>query len=104
MPLAVILILFFAAWVGHAYLWTTLLNYVYARPYPKAILKPWRLIVGLVVLGFPLLIASAVDGHVDRENWEPLPGVWGRAVFGYLTACLALGAIVYPAVNLYRLL
>lgn len=104
MPLVVIVICFLVAWVGHAYLWTTLLNFVYARPYPKALLKPWRLVTGLIVLGFPVLIGSAFDTHVYHPDWEPFPGRWGRIVFGYLVACFGLGAVVYPAVNLYRLL
>ena len=47
-----------AAWIGHAFLWTTVLNYVYARPYPKAILKAWRLATGIGILLFPQIIYS----------------------------------------------
>ena len=33
------------AWVGHAYVLTALLNYVYARPWPKVVLKDRKSVV-----------------------------------------------------------
>ncbi len=76
-----------AAWVGHACIWVSILNYVYARPYPKAILKPWRHFTGLVILSFPLLV------YLDC----------GSLGYSYLGVCLFFGAIVFPTITLIRL-
>ena len=76
-----------AAWVGHACIWVSILNYVYARPYPKAILKPWRHFTGLVILSFPLLV------YLD----------WGPVAFAYIPICFVFGAIVFPTITLIRL-
>ena len=56
---ALLVLLVGLAWVGHAYVLTALLNYVYARPWPKAVLKPWRYVTGVLILAFPLLLWSA---------------------------------------------
>src|SRR5205823_2265505 len=98
-----LLLAFFAAWVGHAYLWTSLLNFVYARPYSKDFLKLWRLVTGLIIFGFLLVIAAAFD-TVYQPNWEGDPGVELLLLNLYLVLCLAFGGLIYPAVNLYRLL
>ncbi|MGL4424136.1 MAG: metallophosphoesterase [Gemmataceae bacterium] len=49
-------IVFVAAWVGHAALWTWLLNILYGRPFSKKFLKPWRHFTGLVIVSFPLTL------------------------------------------------
>lgn len=52
---AVGVILFFIAWVGHACLWVYLLNISYGLPISKMILKPWRLLCGVMILfGYPI--------------------------------------------------
>lgn len=89
------------AWVGHACIWTSVLNYVYARPYPKPVLKPWRHFTGLVILSFPLVVYSirspqelaSVPGSIDE--WF---------VFIYVCISLFLGAIVFPFITILRLL
>jgi predicted MPP superfamily phosphohydrolase len=88
-PILLAIALLFA-WVGHACIWTSLLNYVYARPYPKAILKPWRHFTGVVILAFPLLA------------WPPLPEL--TAVLTYLGVCLFFGLFVFPVITVRRLL
>ena len=75
-----------AAWVGHACIWVSILNYVYARPYPKAILKPWRHFSGLVILSFPLLV------YLDC----------GSLGYSYLGVCLVFGAIAFPTITFIR--
>lgn len=101
MPFAVCLAALFFSWVGHAFIWTTVLNYLYARPYPKGLLRIWRAGTGLFVLGYPLLLASAVnlDGSPELVNSD-----WGRAWAAYAVLCLTFGGLVYPAINVHRLL
>src|SRR6267378_723279 len=91
-----------AAWIGHAYLWTSILNYVYARPYPKKLLRVWRAITGLCIFGFPLFLASAINPEwFNFIDGSPvfLNGAWGRAVVGYGVFCVAIGALHYPAID-----
>jgi uncharacterized protein len=83
------------AWVGHACFWTCLLNFVYARPYPKVILRPWRHLTGLVILSFPLGLYAAFES--DRDWFEIV-------AHSYFAICLAMGAIAFPAITVARLL
>jgi predicted MPP superfamily phosphohydrolase len=80
------------------------LNYAYSRPVSKTLLKPVRLLVGLVVLagwvGFPLAAgpdpADAVRLTLGGE-FGPLPQL-------YLGLCLVMGLVVFPAITAERLL
>jgi predicted MPP superfamily phosphohydrolase len=102
--LMVLLIAF--AWVGHAYILTTLLNNLYARSLPKKFLKPWRFITGLLILAFPLLVLSGVNpAWFDFVNGSPVfvNGVWGYCVFTYAAMCPVFG-LVYLVVNIFRYL
>jgi uncharacterized protein len=108
---ALISILFAASWAGHAFLWTTVLNYLYARPYPKVLLRVWRLATGIAVLGFPLLLAPALSpSSLGSTTWaetspiELLDGACGRTAAVYWCLCLVVGAVIYPALNVHRLL
>ena len=47
---------FLAEWIGHAYVWTAVLNNAYGRPLPKWFLKPLRLLVGVVIAAFPAVL------------------------------------------------
>jgi predicted MPP superfamily phosphohydrolase len=96
-------LLFVVTWVGHACVWVSLLSHLYGRPIPKKLLKLWRLFTGLVILGFPLLIASLFDVAFARDGWEPLNGVWGRVVLAYAGLCLIFGGIVFPVITVARL-
>src|SRR5262245_29726300 len=81
-------VLFAVAWVGHAYIWTTLLSHLYGRPLPRGFLKLWRLVTGLVILGFPALAFVP-------EN--PVSSI-------YIYVCLVFGAVIFPAITVERLL
>ncbi len=85
------------AWIGHACLWTTVLNYIYARPYPKPILRIWRHFTGLLIAAFPIPMILA---------WRQL-GEEGRicvnAMLVYASLCLLLSGGVFPIVTAYRL-
>src|SRR5262245_1350373 len=77
MPPIFWIVLTAVAWVGHAYIWTSLLSHLYGRPLPRGFLKLWRLITGFVILGFPLLMLVP-DNPASR-------------VYGW--ACLVFGAV-----------
>ena len=59
MTVAVELVLFLAAWLGHAFLWTVLLNVVFSRPYHRRLLGAFRLFVAVVVLVVPPVLLLA---------------------------------------------
>jgi predicted MPP superfamily phosphohydrolase len=101
---ALLILTLAAAWVGHACVWTALLNHLYGRPLPKKLLKLWRLGTGVVILAFPLLVVSTVN--LDTIDGTPvlLSGLWGRAVLAYAAVCLVVGAVVFPAITVARLL
>lgn len=91
MPDTLFRLLFAFAWVGHACICTAALNHLYGRPLPKTILKPFRLLVGVAILAFPLLLVVAPD-----TSGDPL-------ALGYALVCLVFGAVVFPAITLRRL-
>ncbi len=93
------------AWVGHAYVLTALLNNLYGRALPKTLLKPGRYLVGVAIVSFPLLLASAVDPAAIAEAAGPVirNGVWGYAVLAYSLACLYFG-FIFPMVTIERYL
>jgi uncharacterized protein len=92
------------AWVGHACLWTALLNNIYGRPLAKYVLKLWRYATALIILAFPLLVLSVVDFAFTGDRWEPIDGLWGRMVLAYSGLCLIFGGVILPAITLQRLL
>ncbi|HEX4607462.1 MAG TPA: hypothetical protein VH092_04580, partial [Urbifossiella sp.] len=79
---------FLVAWVGHACVWTAVLNHAYGRPFSKAFLKPLRLVTGAVIAGFPAL-------PLVESGWP---------VWGYVAVCLLFGGLVFPAITVYRLI
>ena len=86
------------AWVGHAYIWTAVLNDTYARPYSKALLKPWRHFTGLVILAFPLIPLSwlLLEWGTDHGAFLIL---WSGY---YLAACFYAGVIEFPIATWIR--
>ncbi|MBX9581182.1 MAG: metallophosphoesterase [Gemmataceae bacterium] len=104
-PLVVLLLV---GWVGHAYLWTAQLNYLYARPISKPFLKLWRLFTGLVILGFPLLLAAPFVATKpvppDQPDWSLFPTQAEWAWMAYMAVCLVFGGVVFPVVTVIRLL
>jgi len=96
------ILLFFVAFVGYAWLLTTMLNVVYGRPYRRVFLKITRLVVGLAILsGVPLFglvygwDAWTLFGEIYLVPFRPLPG-------GILIAFVYLG-VIYFGINLYRM-
>lgn len=75
------------AWVGHAYIAIGLLNNLYSRPISKAFLKIVRLLIGLLVLAFPLILF--VPGSLLFLNW-------------YFATAAIVGGVWFPIVTVYR--
>lgn len=92
------------AWVGHACIWTAVLNDLYGRPISKRFLKLWRLFTGLVILfalpavyhSIQLVLSPSGEVHPD--------GLWSLCAICYLYVCLAAGGLVFPVVTIARLL
>jgi len=85
-----------AVCIGHACIWTTLLNVLYSQPLPKWFLKPWRLLTGLVIVAFPLLVIRTHDGYLHAPR-----NLYGSGWL-YHDACFIFGAISLPVVTLVR--
>jgi hypothetical protein len=83
-----------AAWLGHAFALTVLLNVVYSRPLPRRFQRSFRLFVAGAVFAFPLLVWWTTGGRL----WEP------AAVGAYVALCLFVGVIALPVLTLRRLL
>jgi len=79
------------AFVGHSFLFTTFLNVLYSRALPKSLLKPWRLVTGLIIFAFPLLLFC-----VSSDALFAVP-----AAGAYVVKCAALG-VLYFALTLWR--
>lgn len=95
---------FAIAWIGHACIAVYLLNNLYARPYPKVILKPFRLFVGLLILAFPIAVwALLAETTNDSESGER-PFAIAMAFMPYLSICLLFGGVIFPLITLARLL
>lgn len=89
------LLLILAAWVGHAFGCTVLLNVIYAQHWPRKLLRSIRLLTGLTVFAFPV-VAFLLFREVttwSELNWPPL-------VFGAL--CLSISFVVLPVMTLIR--
>jgi hypothetical protein len=93
------------AWVGHAYVLTALLNYAYARPWPKTVLKPWRYVTGALILAFPLVIWALAGTSLARfDSSEGARGNWWTVpLVAYGIACLYFGT-VFPMITIERAL
>jgi len=104
MLLALVVIVLAMAWIGHACIWTAILNYVYGSPVPKEILKPWRYATGFLILAFPLLVWP-----LSRELFQE-PARLEEAlrstpfVLAYFASCLVFGGIILPTITIRRLL
>ncbi len=97
------------AWVGHACVCTAVLNNLYGRKLPKTLLKPWRVVTGFVILGFPWIVANVFNPPIfvapgDDAGVTPdhLNGTLGRALFAYVALCVVFGAVVFPIITVVR--
>jgi hypothetical protein len=86
------------AWVGHAGMWTAVMNHLYGRPLNKTFLKLWRLFTGVVILAFPLIFLLLDSGDAYRQT--PTRREW--VFFLYFLICLGF-SFVFLTVTLSRL-
>lgn len=98
---ALLLALAGVAWVGHAAVWTAVMNHLYGRPLNKHFLKWWRLCTGVVILAFPLLV-WAIDVRIQPDGKPPLTG-WNLAAIVYAVICFQFGLIGVPYITFERL-
>ena len=98
------LLLFLAAWLGHACLWMVLLNVVYAQPWHKQLLKKFRLVIGLMIWFGPPLFAWFYG--TDVLGLIRSAGASGENLLpaAYLLVCLGIALVGLPFVTLLRLL
>ncbi|HEV3436142.1 MAG TPA: metallophosphoesterase [Gemmata sp.] len=97
-------LLAFVCWVGHACIWTSILNNLYGRPLPKGLLKWWRHMTALILLAFPLILWSALKPDFADYSFDNnlLNGTWGKSVLAYGAICFVFGAVVFPFVTIKR--
>ncbi len=89
------------AWVGHACIWTSVLNNLYGRPLPKQFLKVWRYVTGLIILMFPLFAYAGRRDYGPEQFVEP--GSLRLVSYGYGALCLAVGGVLFPVITIGRL-
>ncbi|MCS6864090.1 MAG: metallophosphoesterase [Gemmata sp.] len=95
------LLLLGLAWIGHAYLWTGILNNLYARPLPKTFLKGWRYFTAVLILAFPLVMGSVIAAIPPESLAEAFAGGWARIVGLYGLVCCGFSA-VFVVVTIQR--
>jgi predicted MPP superfamily phosphohydrolase len=83
-----------AAVIGHAYLLTSLLNFLYGCPLPKKFLKVYRLATGLLILAGPAVFWFLYD---------MIPGRFQGIILLYALVC-ANAAVWFAVVTVMRLL
>jgi predicted MPP superfamily phosphohydrolase len=115
-------LLLLLAGIGHAVLWTALLNHFYGRPWPKSFLRLWRYATAVIIAAYPAVIgyhlwkesALLLDfgnsplGTSDSGGMESSFGLGCEPplsvmVATYALVCLGLGGIVFPWVTWKRL-
>src|SRR5262249_25176473 len=100
MGVAVEFVLLAAAWFGHAFLWTVILNLIYSQAIWRWLQKRSREVVALCVFGFPLAFGAAYLGRL-RE----LAGGGSGAdlfAFAYLSLCWAITFVYVPVITFVR--
>ena len=93
MSVPLFVVVFVVAWVGHACVWTAILNNLYGRRLSKKLLKPWRLFTGVVIAAFPLLLL-VVPPSLDA------PAI----ALAYGAVCLMFGGVIFPVITVRRCL
>lgn len=85
------------AWVGHAFIWTVILNVVYSLAWPRKLLRCIRVVVGLAVIGFPIFAYPHVIHPVFSNRW------WNEQyAVGYLYLCITTAVAILPLLTLRR--
>jgi uncharacterized protein len=94
--------LFAAAWFGHAFLMTVCLNWWYAQPFKRWLLKIVRALVAVLVFAFPVCLALNYAGRL-RELWPGATTDYGSLPgHAYIWLCWLVTAAYIPAVSIAR--
>lgn len=86
-------------WIGHTFLTLTVLNYIYAQPWPKSLLKKVRLILGCVILSFPVVAPRYYSSEYDNLLRALAISVWSpfeSFPASYFSLCLLTGLLIFP--------
>src|SRR5437016_252004 len=96
-------LLFAAAWFGHAFLMTVCLNWWYSHAFPRRLLTRVRLLVAVLVFTFPVVLAWAAGGRL-RDFWPGADpdGAW--PLRDYLWLCWFVSGVYLPVVSVVRAL
>src|SRR5262249_30640562 len=98
------LLLWAGACAGHAAVLVFGLNWMYAFPLPRLLLKAARRVDFLLILASPLLFWFACGLHHGAGVEVDFSSPGGAAVGGYVVLCWVLGLGVVPVITLARLL
>lgn len=91
-------------WIGHAAIWTALLNHLYGQALPKRFLKLWFWGTGLVILAFPLIVYS-IRIETKDSDMGPIPiGIGSDLGTIYTCGCVLFGGLAFPVITAVRLL
>jgi predicted MPP superfamily phosphohydrolase len=104
MAVLVALCLAGAAWFGHAFLLTVILNVIFSVALPRRWLKRIRATIALLVFGFPFVLALVYARRLLAARDEPAALVDRPAVFGYLCVCWFTTIVYLPIVSAIRAL
>ncbi|GIW84001.1 MAG: hypothetical protein KatS3mg106_723 [Gemmataceae bacterium] len=115
-------LLLLLAGIGHAVLWTALLNHFYGRPWSKSFLRLWRYTTAVIIAAYPVVIVyhlwkesallldfgNSPHGTNALRGMEPSLGPRSESPLtaiatAYAVVCLGLGGIVFPWVTWKRL-
>src|SRR5438876_1585788 len=91
LPVPLAIVLAAVAWFGHAFWLTVTLNWCYAQPWNRRLLKSIRAVIALAVFLFPF--GAAIVIAAGRTN--PL-------VLGYCGVCAAIALIYLPIISSFR--
>lgn len=77
--------------IGHAVIWTYLLNVLYGCRIPKRLLKPWRLLTFVVIVfGWPIFLVATLG--IPDSLASVSAAIMEGPIRWYAWGCLALGA------------
>ncbi len=94
------LVLFAAAWFGHAFLWTVILNLIFAQAIWRWLQKRFREVVAVVVFSFPIALAAFYFGRM-RELATDAFGA-DRLAAGYVWLCWLTAFLYVPVCTFLR--
>src|SRR5262245_58417872 len=90
-----------AAWFGHAFLLTVCLNWWYAQPLSRKLLKWLRLLIAILVFAFPFVLGWAFFGRF-REIALSFGDAFTWPVATYLWLCWLKALAYVPVISVVR--